>query len=184
MGQRGPGPHTVCFIGSSNTHTGLYTNINIPMYTFTGTPRRPSPQPPCSRGTEVREGPSLGGKSGGERDPAPLSSQVPLKGPVPFQWHLRAKCWHLSTPYSPCLCRFLLRALTLLSLLWGYGGPWSPCPRLRGGWGFGAALRSYWSHWALGWGWASNRHPPQGSRAGSRCQRIPGCQPGGRRPVG
>lgn len=96
--------HTVSFIGSSYTHTKYvhkhkYSNVQI--YTgLTDHPRisHPAPQPvpwwlrfwmKVCRGLAPE-----GGTSGGGRGPAPLSSQVPPKGPVPSQWHRRAEAEH------------------------------------------------------------------------------------------
>lgn len=94
-------PHTQSGLLAHRPRTpGMYTNINIPMYTFTRdaqiAPRLSAAPPPWAPAGSAsgrgfaggrQEAGTRGQESRGGRGPAPLSSQAPPKGPVPSPRH-------------------------------------------------------------------------------------------------
>lgn len=109
-------PHTQSGLLAHRPRTpGMYTNINIPMYTFTRdaqiAPRLSAAPPPWAPAGSASGRGFAGGRQGagtrgqesrGGRGPAPLSSQAPPKGPVPSPCSPPPTRSPL-TPSSPCL---------------------------------------------------------------------------------
>ena len=107
----------------THTHTNtpdMYTNINIPMYTFTQDLQVTQPLPPRLRLRRGCRGQALEGRSLEEGEVLPLLLPAPPKGPVPSGWRHRAggrrRCPEpqpVSAPSFPspvgssrCLCPF------------------------------------------------------------------------------
>lgn len=181
-----PPTHGLVYWLITHTHTSMYTNINIAMYTFTWD-LWPA-QAPVS-GSGAYRGLAREGRNLEEGEVLLPSSHSTPKASCPFAAALAGQTpaaagvqgissdppvWLSSQtlPRSPGLSLCVSR---LPQGLEGGGclrpgvspGPSGFFPGFTGGWGCGAARRRRWCHWpALCPGRRPRRSPPRGSRAG------------------